>query len=324
MAAPAALRAALGPRYGGQLRVGLLELPARADPAAPAGPAEALLQSLVHETLVGLGPEGLPTPGLAQRWSSAAGGREWTLFLGAGLRFHDDRPVAAEDAVRSLRRFLRTRSLAAERLAESLEGGEDFRARRRDELAGLAAPETDRVVLRLTAPRALPLAPLASPAAAVVSSSGAGAGPFVPTLLVPGRRAALNAFAGHVRGRPYLDELELQVEPLRKQAETARFVTSVCTGRLSKLRHAILSSYMGFSLHHDSSRRLVKDAHLQIDDTFKPCRHSRIMGEVASWGAHQCLVWSRNRVRSGWSTFVDHLVKLCPQRFSQRDRSSGL
>ncbi len=221
MAAPAALRAALGPRYGGQLRVGLLELPARADPAAPAGPAEALLQSLVHETLVGLGPEGLPTPGLAQRWSSAAGGREWTLFLGAGLRFHDDRPVAAEDAVRSLRRFLRTRSLAAERLAESLEGGEDFRARRRDELAGLAAPETDRVVLRLTAPRALPLAPLASPAAAVVSSSGAGAGPFVPTLLVPGRRAALNAFAGHVRGRPYLDELELQVRPERAALKPA-------------------------------------------------------------------------------------------------------
>ena len=138
LAAPAALRAALGPRYGGPLRVGLLDLPARAEPALPAGPSEALLQSLVHETLVGLGPEGLPTPGLARRWSSAAGGREWTLFLGPGLRFHDDRPLTGEDAVRSLRRFLRARSAAAERLAESLEGGEDFRARRREELPGLA------------------------------------------------------------------------------------------------------------------------------------------------------------------------------------------
>ncbi len=221
LAAPAALRAALGPRYGGQLRVALLDLPARAEPALPAGPAEALLQSLVHETLVGLGPEGLPTPGLARRWSSAAGGREWTLFLGAGLRFHDDRPLTAEDAVRSLRRFLRGRSAAAERLAESLEGGEDFRARRREELPGLAAPEPDRVVLRLVAPRALPLAPLASPAAAVVSPSGAGAGPFVPTLLVPGQRAALNAFAGHLRGRPYLDELELLVLPERAALKPA-------------------------------------------------------------------------------------------------------
>lgn len=244
MAAPAALRAALGPRYGGQLQVGLLELPARADPAAPAGPAEALLQSLVHETLVGLGPEGLPTPGLVQRWSSAAGGREWTLFLGAGLRFHDDRPVAAEDAVRSLRRFLRTRSLAAERLAESLEGGEDFRARRRDELAGLAAPGPDRLVLRLAAPRALPLAPLASPAAAVVSSSGAGAGPFVPTLLVPGRRAALNAFAGHVRGRPYLDELELQARPeraaLKSALQAGEIDLAVGDGALGAPAHVLL------------------------------------------------------------------------------------
>ncbi len=212
---PALLRGALGPRYGGQLRVGVLDLPAASEPGLPAGAADALLQEALHETLVGLGPEGLPSPGLAQRWTSAAGGREWTLFLGAGLRFHDDRAVKAEDAVRSLRRFLRSRAPAAERLAESLEGGEDFRARRREDLPGLEAPDAERVVLRLIEPRALPLAPLASPAAAITSPSGAGAGPFTLTVFVPGRRAALNAFAGHLRGRPFLDELELRQLPDR-------------------------------------------------------------------------------------------------------------
>ena len=216
---PAFLRGALGPRYGGQLRVGVLELPAGTEPGRPAGAAEALLQKAVHETLVGLGPEGLPSPGLAQRWTSAAGGREWTLFLGTGLRFHDDRAVTAEDAVRSLRRFLRSRAPAAERLAESLEGGEGFRARRREDLPGLEAPDAGRVVLRLIEPRALPLAPLASPAAAITSPSGAGAGPFTPTVLLPGRRAALNAFAGHLRGRPFLDELELRQLPDRAALE---------------------------------------------------------------------------------------------------------
>jgi len=201
--------AALGPRYGGTLRVGLLDLPAATAPAAPAGPGQRLVQALVHETLVGVGPEGLPTPGLARAWTSAAGGREWTLSVHERARFHDDRPVTAADALRSLRRFLRSPSSAAARLAQALEGGEAFRARHSDELPGLGTLPGERVLLRLVAARALPLAPLGSPAAAITSPGGAGAGPFVPTVLVPGRRLALNAFAGHVRGRPYLDELEL-------------------------------------------------------------------------------------------------------------------
>lgn len=215
------VRGALGPRYGSALRVGVLDLPGTSEPGLPAGPVEGLLQKAVHETLVGLGPEGLPSAGLAQRWASVAGGREWTLFLGTGLRFHDDRAVTAEDAVRSLRRFLRSRAPAAERLAESLEGGEDYRLRRREDLPGLAAAAPERVVLRLTGPRALPLAPLASPAAAITSPSGAGAGPFTPTVFVPARRAALNAFAGHLRGRPFLDELELRLQSDRAALKAA-------------------------------------------------------------------------------------------------------
>ncbi|MBI3932026.1 MAG: hypothetical protein HY317_01300 [Acidobacteria bacterium] len=206
LAAPAI--AALGPRYGGDLRVGLLDLPALSEPGVPRSREDRLVAGLLHETLVGTGTDGLPVPGLARGWTVTASGREWTLTLPAGLVFHDERPVGAEDAARSVRRFLRSGSRAAARLAESLDGGASYRTGAAPDVAGLAAPDPLHVVLRLVEERPLPLAPLAARAAAITSSAGAGCGPFVPTVATPGRWS-LTAFGAHVRGRPYLDRLQL-------------------------------------------------------------------------------------------------------------------
>ena len=206
---PLLVDAALGPRYGGELKVGVMELPATLEPAAERGVGSGVLAALANETLVGVDESGFPSPALAQGWSTAAGGREWTLRLREGAAFHDGRPVTAADAARSVRRFLRSTSFAGARLAEGLEGGDSFRAGRGDDLAGVATPDAKRIVLRFARAPALPLAPLAAMAAAITGPGGAGAGPFVPAAPVPGRRLALTAFAGHVRGRPYLDRVEL-------------------------------------------------------------------------------------------------------------------
>jgi ABC-type transport system substrate-binding protein len=227
LALSAAAWAALGPRYGGAVRVGVVALPASLDPALPDSPGARLLGALVHETLLGVGPEGLPVPGLASGWTSSAGGREWVLTLHPAARFHDDRPVTAEDAVRSLRRFLRSPSRAALALAEGLEGGAGFRAKRSADLPGLSSLDERRLALRFIEPSALPLAPLASPLAAVTGPAGQGCGPFIPTLFAPGRQATLNAFAGHVRGRPYLDEVDV-----RAQADAAALGAEWAGGRL--------------------------------------------------------------------------------------------
>jgi MarR-like DNA-binding transcriptional regulator SgrR of sgrS sRNA len=205
--------AALGPRYGGDLTLGVVDLPAAAEPSVPRSATERLVAGLVHETLLGVGNEGYPEPALAAAWTSGSGGREWTLSLRADARFHDERLVTAPDALRSLRRFLRSSSTAAEHLARGLDGGPEFRARSTQQLAGLASSDPATLVVRFANPRALPLAPLASPAAAVTADAGAGAGPFVPTLRVPGRRLGLTSFGAHVRGRPFLDRMQLLVLP---------------------------------------------------------------------------------------------------------------
>ncbi len=208
LCAASAARPALGPRYGGELRIAVAEMPATLDPAAPRGTAERLLAFLVHEPVLGVDDDGRPRPGLAQSWSSAADGREWTLRLGPAT-FHDGSPLDSADAARSLRRFLRTGSTAAAHLARTLEGGDEFRGGGTGALPGLATPDETRIVLRFRAPMALPLAALASPAAAVVSSRGAGAGPFAPTTPVSARGLSAVAFGRHVRGRPFVDVVRL-------------------------------------------------------------------------------------------------------------------
>jgi len=210
-------RSALGPRYGGELRIAVAEAATTVEPSLPRGLADRILAGLVHETLLGVDDEGRPRPGLAQSWASAADGREWTLRL-APATFHDGAPVGAADAVRGLRRFLRTDSVAAAHLARVLEGGDEYRRRSSEAVAGLSAVDESRLVLRFRLPTAVPLAPLASPAAAVVSARGAGAGPFVPTTPPSARGVSATAFGRHVRGRPFLDVVRLIAAPTERAA----------------------------------------------------------------------------------------------------------
>jgi hypothetical protein len=165
-----ALLTALGPRYGGELVVGV-----------PASAADRLVASLVDDTLV---------PGLAEL---SFDGDITVLTLRDGASFHDGRPVRAADVVASLQGFLRSPSPAGQTL---------FRA-----VLAIEAVDDRRIALRLHHRGPAALAALGSPAAAPP-----GTGPFIPTLTVAGRRASLRAFAGHVRGRPYVDTVTVVTE----------------------------------------------------------------------------------------------------------------
>jgi len=199
--AAAVAHAALGPLYGGTVTIAVPSLPASTTPGQPASAVERLALGLVHETLLVIGTDGDLRPGLARSWAASAGGSEWTLRLDPRARFHDDSPVTSADAVRSIRRFLAARTPAAERLGRELAQG------------GVLAPSAESVLLRFRGPREAPLFPLTSLAAAITNARGAGAGPFVPTLSIPGARLAVTAFAGHIGGRPFLDGLALVATP---------------------------------------------------------------------------------------------------------------
>jgi ABC-type transport system substrate-binding protein len=211
-------KAALGPRYGGDLTIAALALPAGLEPGTPNGSGESLVALLAHERLLRLDGQGELLSGLARDWIGGAGGREWVLRLTPGAVFHDGQRITGEDGGRAVRRFLRSASPAAARLADTLDGGAAFRDRLTGDLPGLTAT-ADEVVLRFRDPVAAALSPLAAPSAAVVSTGGAGAGPFVPTANVPGRRLALTAFGAHVRGRPLLDRVSVVAIPRADELE---------------------------------------------------------------------------------------------------------
>ncbi|MBN2369716.1 MAG: ABC transporter substrate-binding protein [Vicinamibacteria bacterium] len=201
--------AALGPRYGGTLTIGVLDLPLSFDPSPSQGAGARLVLGLTHETLMRSGADGSLQPGLATQWDSSATGKEWTIDLQRSMRFHDGTPLTAADAVRSLRRFLRGPSTAARVFASIVDGGDAFRARKTNDLPGLDAASDKQIFIRLEEYDAAPLVPLTTPSAAIVSAKGAGCGPFVP--LHPMRRqgVTLLAFQDHVRGRPFLDRIRV-------------------------------------------------------------------------------------------------------------------
>src|SRR6185295_11202831 len=69
--APALALGALGPRYGGELRVGVSALPASLEPGVAQAAGDRLVQGLVHETLLASSLDGMLRPALAAGWSSA-------------------------------------------------------------------------------------------------------------------------------------------------------------------------------------------------------------------------------------------------------------
>ncbi len=211
VALAALAEAALGPNYGGELTLGVAALPDSLQPRRPADASQRLLLGLVHETLVTLDEGGRMAPSLARGYTPTSSWREWRFELETEARFHDDASITSQDVLRSLRRYLQDDNPDAAGLRAGLVP------------EGILTPDATHVVLRFRDPQPEGVPALASPAAAIVSATGAGAGPFFPTLAVPGQRIALTAFSGHVRGRPYLDRLTLLARPdeARRSAEVA-------------------------------------------------------------------------------------------------------
>ncbi len=65
--------------------------------------AERDLAALVFEGLTRPGPNGVPEPALAERWTVDTSGTLWTFTLRPELRWHDGVPFTADDVVFTIR-----------------------------------------------------------------------------------------------------------------------------------------------------------------------------------------------------------------------------
>ena len=154
---------------------------------------------MVYDTLYGLDAQYNVQPQMVEGHVTEADGRDWTLTLREGLRFHDGEPVRGRDAVASLRRWAARDAFGAELMAATDE---------------LSAP-TDRT-LRFRLKQPFPLLPRAlgkvtaampaimperlaslDPARPVPEVIGSGPFRFLANERVSGARVAYARFDGY-------------------------------------------------------------------------------------------------------------------------------
>ncbi len=155
---------------------------------------------LVYDTLFALDEAGVPQPQMLAGHSVDADGLGWTLTLRDGLRFHDNTPVLARDAVASIQRwgtldaFGQALLAATEDLSAPTDATIRFRLRRRFDLlpAALAHPTNTMAAIM---PERLARTPATTRLTEIV-----GSGPFryLADERVPGSRNVYAKFAGYV------------------------------------------------------------------------------------------------------------------------------
>lgn len=104
-ALPALSRAALA-QADGVLKVSFRSSLVRLDPAFAISSDEYIATQAIYDNLTRLDETMSAVPGLADKWNSPDGGKTWVFTLRDGARFHDGRPVEAEDVVFSVRRVI--------------------------------------------------------------------------------------------------------------------------------------------------------------------------------------------------------------------------
>ncbi|MEW2544260.1 ABC transporter substrate-binding protein [Streptomyces sp. NPDC047002] len=197
---------AAAPRRGGTLSAAFPGFGAREtmDPHVGRQFVDMARHKAVFDKLVDLDDRLRPVPRLAERWQSNADLTVWRFTL-RSARFHDGRPLTADDVLFTLARILDPSS--AERLAKSSLSLIDLGRSR--------AVGTRTVELALHRPHAELPSLLAFTGTSVVSSRyrdparPVGTGPFRFGSFTPGREFTGHRFDGHWGGAAHLDRVRI-------------------------------------------------------------------------------------------------------------------
>ncbi len=151
---------------------------------------------LVYDQLVAVNANFEPQPQMAEAWMELADGLEWRFRLRPGLRFHDNEPVLARDAVASIRRWWARDSLGqtVADLTDELSSPDDrtirFRLKRRFALLPVALGKASPMPMFVMPERIA----LTDPYKAITDPTGSGPFRFVRAEWNPGSRAVWEKF----------------------------------------------------------------------------------------------------------------------------------
>lgn len=189
------------PQYGGTLRVLLRESPSSLDPSDTSQPdslARRTITWLLFDTLVTADPNGTVNGALAEAWEVVGGGQRMQFRLRTGVKFQDGTPLTPEIAASSLRRVHSSWNIVAAGDSVFIESG---------------TPETEV------------LQELALPRSAIVRRDSedrlSGTGPFQVVDWQSGKALTLAAQDASWRGRPFVDEININLSISFREQRTA-------------------------------------------------------------------------------------------------------
>lgn len=141
------------PVQGGVFRYPLLEPIHTLDPAQAVYATDVMLVQQMYDGLTAFDKNLNVVPALAKFWEISPDGRTYTFELRDDARFHNGRPVTADDCVFSFERLL-TRGLNEHNYHyfTRIEGAEDFREGRADRVSGLEAMDDKTFRIRFVTP----------------------------------------------------------------------------------------------------------------------------------------------------------------------------
>ena len=195
--------------------------PETLDPALVQDSTSHVFASLLYSGLVTLDANLQVVPDLAERWETDASGTVYTFYLNKNAKFHNGRPVTAEDVRYSLERACdpaRGSVQRAQSYLNDIVGVMERTQRKADSISGLKVIDDHTIQITIDAPKPYFLAKLTYPTSYIVNKENVedtrrkwtahpiGTGPF--EMFENGvNRMVLAAFDEYHRERPRLDRL---------------------------------------------------------------------------------------------------------------------
>ncbi len=168
-----------GPATAGQGTLNLADTgPITLDPAVASDADSALYILQIFSGLVRLDDKLQIVPDLASSWDKSTDGKAFTFHLRQSARFQDGRQVTAADFKYSWERALNpaTQSMTAGTYLNDIVGATDILAGKTTQLSGVTTPDSNTLVVSITAPVAYFLDKMAYPTSFVVDKSNVASG----------------------------------------------------------------------------------------------------------------------------------------------------
>jgi ABC-type transport system substrate-binding protein len=220
----------------------------------------------VFEGLVGWGTNNEPVGLLAEKWDVSPDGKVYTFHLRKGVKFHNGKPLTADDVKWSVERACTpaVTSTTADEYMNDIQGVHEMVDGKAKEVSGVKVVDTGTVEITLVKPVPYFLGKLTYLVSAVVPKGdlpltkltdikqAIGTGPFKIKSFDPEQEIVLQANADYWGGKPKLDEI---VRPVVKDGPT----------RLNKFRNGEIDLLY---LQRADVSAISKDAKLK--DEVKP------------------------------------------------------